>query len=326
MAFNGSGTYNLPAGNPVATGTTISSSTTNTTNSDIATALTNCVTRDGQSTPSANLPMNSKKLTGLAAGTSAGDSVRYEQVVLTSALGTNVATFLATPSSANLAAALTDETGSGAAVFATSPTLVTPVLGTPTSGNLANCTNAIGYGLKSATTTVSISSATAPTTGQVLAATSSTTATWQNAPGVGNSEVIVNTGNGYGSTNTRIRRFTTTQSSVGTDITYADSAANGASFTINTTGIYAISYTERPSSAGYFGISVNSTELSTSIDTIADTNRIALSANGASLQATSVSVTTRLASGDVVRAHVGAAGAYDASFAQVFRIRRVGSI
>jgi hypothetical protein len=84
--------------------------------------------------------MNAKKLTGLAAGTSAGDSVRYEQVVLSASLGTNVATFLATPSSANLAAALTDETGSGAAVFATSPTLVTPVLGTPSSGTLTNCT------------------------------------------------------------------------------------------------------------------------------------------------------------------------------------------
>jgi hypothetical protein len=162
MAFNGSGTYNLPAGNPVVTGTTISSSTTNTTNSDIATALTNCITRDGQSTPSANLPMNAKKLTGLAAGTSAGDSVRYEQVLLltggtmTGAItfaagqfGTNVNTFLSTPSSANLKAALTDETGSGAAVFATSPTLVTPVLGTPSSGTLSSCTvdgtNAVGY-------------------------------------------------------------------------------------------------------------------------------------------------------------------------------------
>lgn len=80
MPFNGSGTYTLPAGNPVVTGTTISSTTTNNTNSDIATALSNCITRDGQSTPSANLPMNSKKLTGLAAGTTAGDSVRYEQI------------------------------------------------------------------------------------------------------------------------------------------------------------------------------------------------------------------------------------------------------
>ena len=66
-----------------------------------------------------------------------------------STLGTGVATFLATPSSANLAAAVTDETGSGVLVFATSPSLTTPVLGTPTSGNLTNCTadgtNAVGY-------------------------------------------------------------------------------------------------------------------------------------------------------------------------------------
>jgi hypothetical protein len=54
--------------------------------------------------------------------------------------GTGVATWLGTPSSANLAAAVTDETGSGSLVFATSPTLVTPVLGTPTSGTLSNCT------------------------------------------------------------------------------------------------------------------------------------------------------------------------------------------
>lgn len=57
-----------------------------------------------------------------------------------SGLGTGIATFLATPSSANLASAVTNETGSGALVFATSPTLVTPVLGTPTSGTLTNCT------------------------------------------------------------------------------------------------------------------------------------------------------------------------------------------
>ena len=50
-----------------------------------------------------------------------------------SGLGTGVATFLATPSSANLIAALTDETGTGSAVFANSPTLVTPALGTPSA-------------------------------------------------------------------------------------------------------------------------------------------------------------------------------------------------
>ena len=57
-----------------------------------------------------------------------------------SGLGTGVATFLATPSSANLLSAVTDETGSGSLVFATSPTLVTPALGTPSSGTLTSCT------------------------------------------------------------------------------------------------------------------------------------------------------------------------------------------
>tara|TARA_R110000868_G_scaffold159518_1_gene388476 strand:- start:5473 stop:6693 length:1221 start_codon:yes stop_codon:yes gene_type:complete len=50
------------------------------------------------------------------------------------------ATSLGSFTSANLLSALTDETGTGANVFATSPTLVTPILGTPTSGNLSNCT------------------------------------------------------------------------------------------------------------------------------------------------------------------------------------------
>jgi hypothetical protein len=55
-------------------------------------------------------------------------------------LGTGVATFLATPSSANLAAAVTDETGTGNLVFTNSPTLVTPALGTPSAAVLTNAT------------------------------------------------------------------------------------------------------------------------------------------------------------------------------------------
>ena len=55
-------------------------------------------------------------------------------------LGTGIATWWGTPSSANLASAVTDETGSGSLVFATSPTLVTPALGTPSSGTATNLT------------------------------------------------------------------------------------------------------------------------------------------------------------------------------------------
>ena len=72
--------------------------------------------------------------------TSASNSTITPAVGSITGLGTGVATWLATPTSANLAAAVTDETGSGSLVFATSPSLVTPILGTPQSGNFSTGT------------------------------------------------------------------------------------------------------------------------------------------------------------------------------------------
>lgn len=71
-----------------------------------------------------------------------------------SGLGTGVATFLATPSSANLASAVTDETGTGGLVFANTPTLITPVLGaaTGTSIGIGGALES-GYSLSSKVTT-----------------------------------------------------------------------------------------------------------------------------------------------------------------------------
>ena len=80
-------------------------------------------------------------------------------------LGSGVATFLGTPSSANLAAAVTDETGSGALVFATSPTLVTPALGTPSSGTVTNLTGTASININGTV------GATTPTTGVFTALT-----------------------------------------------------------------------------------------------------------------------------------------------------------
>lgn len=80
MARNGSGTYSLPSGNPVTTGTVISSSTQNNTLSDIATALTQSLAKDGQTTPTANLPMGGFKLTGLASGSARTDSASIANI------------------------------------------------------------------------------------------------------------------------------------------------------------------------------------------------------------------------------------------------------
>jgi hypothetical protein len=87
-------------------------------------------------TPSALVGTN---ITGTAAGLTAGNVTTNAN--LTGAV-TSVgnATSLGSFSSANLLGALTDETGTGSAVFATSPTLVTPILGTPTSATLTNAT------------------------------------------------------------------------------------------------------------------------------------------------------------------------------------------
>lgn len=79
MSYNGSGVYSLP-GAALANGETVSASEHNTFRNDVATAFNVAWTRDGQSSASADIPMNSHKFTGLAAGTTAGDSVRFEQL------------------------------------------------------------------------------------------------------------------------------------------------------------------------------------------------------------------------------------------------------
>jgi len=65
MSRNGSGTYSLPAGNPVVTGTTIASTWANTTLSDIATEITNSLPRDGQAGPTGPYNWNAQNLTNV---------------------------------------------------------------------------------------------------------------------------------------------------------------------------------------------------------------------------------------------------------------------
>lgn len=82
MPFNGSGTYNPIGGGdfPAVDGQLIRADQYNNEIYDIATALTSCLTRDGQSPPTANLPMAGMRLTGLGDGVSPQDSATVAQV------------------------------------------------------------------------------------------------------------------------------------------------------------------------------------------------------------------------------------------------------
>ena len=79
MSRNGSGTYSLPAGNPVVSQTVISSTWANNTMNDIASALTGSVASDGQTPMTGPLNMNSNKVTNLANATVNGDAINYSQ-------------------------------------------------------------------------------------------------------------------------------------------------------------------------------------------------------------------------------------------------------
>lgn len=86
MAF-AAGIFTLyTPGNPVVTATTITSTWANNTLSEIATALSACLLKDGTQTVTANIPMSGFKFTGLGAGSATGNSLRYEQLFTTGAV------------------------------------------------------------------------------------------------------------------------------------------------------------------------------------------------------------------------------------------------
>lgn len=80
MSRNGSGTYTLPVGNPVVSGTTITSVWANSTLNDIATALTGSVASDGQTPMTGTLNMGTNRITGVSNGTLPTDAVNLSQL------------------------------------------------------------------------------------------------------------------------------------------------------------------------------------------------------------------------------------------------------
>lgn len=137
------------------------------------------------------------------------------------------------------------------------------------------------------------------------------------------SMIRLNTANGYGSTNTAIRRFTNTVVSQGTDITYADSAANGASFTINVAGVYAITYADCFTAvSSYHGLSLNSSQLTTSIASITAADRLTIFGDASGNYGGPATWVGYLAAGAVIRPHA-VAGVSTGTMPQDFTICRV---
>jgi len=111
MAFNGSGTFLInTAGQPVVSGTVISSTAFNALTADLATGLSTAITKDGQTTVTANIPMSTYKFTGLGVGSAATDSANLSQVqstvtkLLNSVSGADTITATASPTLAAYAA------------------------------------------------------------------------------------------------------------------------------------------------------------------------------------------------------------------------------
>jgi len=111
--------------------------------------------------------------------------------------------------------------------------------------------------------------------------------------------------NGHGTTNTRIRIFQNSPTDTGDAFTYATTAAAGMSVTVNHDMVAAISYTDDGSGETIMGISINSANLTTSIQTLAVSERLMLTRTEGG-DAANVAVTVKLSSGDIIRAHTNA--------------------
>lgn len=150
MSYNGSGVFNInTSGQPVVTGTVISSTAFNALTADLATGLTTALTKDGQTTPTANIPMGGFKITGIAAATTLGDALSYGRAATVSTLTNSALTSGRVPyastaglltDSANLLYSGTDLTvygltvGRGAGAISTNTAVGASALATNTSG------------------------------------------------------------------------------------------------------------------------------------------------------------------------------------------------
>ena len=141
----------------------------------------------------------------------------------------------------------------------------------------------------------------------------------------GTHQVVVHSGNGYGSTNTKRRRYSTLTENTGTAITYADSSTLGATFTINNNGVYVIQRSELYNSTnGRGGIALNPSSGTTNYSSLAAAQKLGGFSAVSAAPFGTITVTRRLTAGDVVAMHDDSTlfdGTTDNSWAMVMRVK-----
>lgn len=131
--------------------------------------------------------------------------------------------------------------------------------------------------------------------------------------------------NGYGSTHTGVRRFSGQLITRGTDITYTDSVTLGGTFTINTSGVYAITYCDQFGGASWMGLTLNESAgtLAGGITLVAPAEILAAVATSGANAALVASFTGYLSAGTIIRARASGATSGISTFADDFTITRV---
>lgn len=277
MSYNGSGVFVInTAGQPVVTGTVISSTAFNALTADLGTGLSTAITKDGQTATTARIPfaagINSSLVTdstGTGTGsifTAGGVGIAKALFVGTTANVTGVATFSAQPIFTSLTASsavATDaskglvsvtNTGTGNNVLATSPTLVTPILGVATATSInkvaltapatsATLTIADGASLVTSgaysltLTATAATNVTLPTSGTVALSTRTVqvftaSGTYTAPAGLVSAKVTVIGGGGAGGGSTTANNSCGGGGGGGTAISYLSAATIGVSQTV----------------------------------------------------------------------------------------------
>lgn len=143
---------------------------------------------------------------------------------------------------------------------------------------------------------------------------------WEPQP---NSEVFVQAATAYGSTATKVRRWTNLLTSTGLAITFDQSTISGDTFTINESGTYAMTYCDQFNAVANMGISIDASG-TTSVQSLTNTNVVCGNNTPGAELGTCCSATRALLAGHVLRAHTDGTANGSNTWLQSFRIRKIG--